>query len=162
MVGCIKGFASLVEKQNPYMVRTHCFLHREVLVSKIEQYELKEAMNQVIEMLNFIKTRPLKSRTFELLCKDMNSHYVRLLLHMEGRWFSKGNLLSRATELQKELLIFFENEELDRFCKYLKKELWMSKIVYFSEIFRHLNSLNSNMQGRNENILIATDKISCF
>ena len=27
MVGCIKGFASLVEKQILYIVRTRCFLH---------------------------------------------------------------------------------------------------------------------------------------
>ena len=27
MVGCIKDFASLVEKHNLYIVRTHCFLH---------------------------------------------------------------------------------------------------------------------------------------
>lgn len=87
-------------------------------------------MNQVIEMVNFIKTRPLKSRIFELLCKDMNSHYVRLLLHTEVRWLSNGNVLSRVIELQKELFIFFENEKLDRFCKYLKNELWMSKIEY--------------------------------
>ena len=68
MVGCIKGFATLVEKQNLYIVRIHCFLHGDVLVSNIEQYELKQATNQVIEMVNFIKTRPLKSRIFELLC----------------------------------------------------------------------------------------------
>ena len=42
---------------------------------------------------------------------------------------------------------FLKNEKLDRFCKYYKNELWMSIIEYFSEIFRHLNSLNSNMQG---------------
>ena len=30
MVGCVKGFASLVENQNLYIVRTHCFLHRDV------------------------------------------------------------------------------------------------------------------------------------
>ena len=64
MVGSVKGFASLVEKQNPNIVRTHCFLHREVLVSKITQNELKEVLNQVIEMVNFIKTRPLKCRIF--------------------------------------------------------------------------------------------------
>ena len=32
VVGCIKGFASLVKKQNLYIVRTHCFLHRDALV----------------------------------------------------------------------------------------------------------------------------------
>ena len=91
----------------------------------------------------------------------MNSHYVCLLLHTEVRWLSKGNVLSRVIELQKELN-FFENEKLDRFCKYLKNELLMSKIEYLSEIFRHLNNLNSKTLGRNENIFTATDKISCF
>ena len=162
MVGSVKGFASLVEKQNPNIVRTHCFLHREVLVSKITQNELKEVLNQMIEMVNFIKTRPMKSRIFELLCKDMDSQHVRLLLHTEVRWLSKGKVLSRVNELQKELIIFFENEKIDRFCKYLKNELWMSKIEYLSEIFGYLNSLNSNMQGRNENILTATDKLVAF
>ena len=38
----------------------------------------------------------------------------------------------------------------------------MSKIEYLSEIFRHGNSLNSNMQGRNENILTATNKLVVF
>ena len=57
-----------------------------MLVSNIEQYGLKEATNQVIEMVNFIKTWPLKSRIFEILFKDMNSRYVLLLLHTEGRW----------------------------------------------------------------------------
>ena len=38
----------------------------------------------------------------------------------------------------------------------------MSKTEYLSEIFRHLNSLNSNMQDRNENILMARDKLIAF
>ena len=69
MVGSVKGFASLVEKQNANIVRTHCFLHREVLFSKITQNELNEVLSHVIEMVNFIKTRPTKSRVFELLFK---------------------------------------------------------------------------------------------
>ena len=38
----------------------------------------------------------------------------------------------------------------------------MSKIEYLSEIFGHLNGLTSNMQGRNENISTATDKLVAF
>ena len=64
MIGCIKGFASIAEKQYPYIVRTHGFLHREVLVSKIEQYKLKEAMNQVIEMVNFYENSALEVKNF--------------------------------------------------------------------------------------------------
>ena len=38
----------------------------------------------------------------------------------------------------------------------------MPKIGYLTAMFGHLNNLNSNMQGRNENIFTATDKFkSC-
>ena len=38
----------------------------------------------------------------------------------------------------------------------------MSKIEYLSEIFRHLNSLNSNMQGRNETFSQQQIKLVAF
>jgi len=55
MVGSIKGFVSLVKKRNPTFVRTQCFIHREVLIAKIAQNELKEVLSEVIEIVNFIK-----------------------------------------------------------------------------------------------------------
>ena len=36
---------------------------------------------------------------------------------------------------------------------------WMSKLEYLTKIFSQLNNTNSNMQGRNENILTSTDKL---
>ena len=90
MVSFIKSFVSLVAKRNPTIVRTHYFLHKEVLVAKIAQYELKEVLSEVIELVNFIKTCKVKSRIFELICKDMDYQYVRLLLLTGVRWLSKG------------------------------------------------------------------------
>ena len=49
------------------------FLHKEVLVAKIAQNEVKEVLSEVIELVNFIKTCTVKSRIFELICKDMDS-----------------------------------------------------------------------------------------
>ena len=162
MVGCINGFASLAQKENPNLVRTHCFLHREVLVSKVSQENLKQVLHQVVEIVNYIKSRPIKSRLFEVLCKSMYSQHVRLLMHTDVRWLSKGKVLTRVHELQKESIVFFDKEKNEEFCKYLRCEFWMAKIEYLTEIFGQLNIANSSMQGRNENILTSTDKLVAF
>ena len=159
MVGCIKGFASLAQKESPNLVRTHCFLHREVLVSKVSQENLKQVLHKVVEIVNYIKSRPIKSRLFEELCKSMDSQHVRLLMQTDVRWLSKGKVLSRVHELLKKLIVFFDKEKHERFCKYLRCELWMAKMEYLTEIFGQLNIVNSSIQGRNENILTSTDKL---
>ena len=88
------------------------------------------------------------------LCSFTISHGSKMVMKRERTISS--NWASERTSY------FFKNEKPDRFCKYHKNELWMSKIECLSEIFRHVNSLNSNMQGRNENILTATDKLVAF
>ena len=99
MVGCIKGFASLAQKENPNLVRTHCFLHREVLVSKVSQENLKQVLHQVVEIVNYIKSKPIKSRLFEELCKSIDSQHVRLLMHTDVRWRVRGAPWSAANRL---------------------------------------------------------------
>ena len=44
MIGSLKGFVSLVQRENSNVVQTYCFLHRKVLVSKTIPY----ALNQVL------------------------------------------------------------------------------------------------------------------
>jgi len=133
-----------------------------VLVAKIAQNELKEMLSEVIELVNLIKTCTVKSRIFELICKDMDSQDVRLLLHTGVRWLSKGKVLSRVHELQNELLTFCGTEGHEWFCKYLRNDLWLSWLEYLTEIFGQLNRLKSSVQGRNENILTSTDKLIAF
>ena len=87
-----------------------------MLVAKIAQNELKEMLSEVIELVNLIKTCTVKSRIFELICKDMDSQDVRLLLHTGVRWLSKGKVLSRVHELQNEPLTFCGSEGHERFC----------------------------------------------
>jgi len=65
--------------------------------------------------VNLIKTRPVKSRIFELICKDMDSQHVRLLLHIEVRWLSKGKVVSRVHELQNSLLTFLRQKGMSNF-----------------------------------------------
>ena len=51
-------------------------------------------LKEVIKMVNYIKARPLKSRLFTKLCKEMEANYENLLLHTEARWLSRGKALS--------------------------------------------------------------------
>uniref|UniRef100_A0A0L8G4L0 Uncharacterized protein n=1 Tax=Octopus bimaculoides TaxID=37653 RepID=A0A0L8G4L0_OCTBM len=117
MICSIKGFVSLIQQRNPNVI-----------------LELK----QVVEMVNYIKSRPLKGCLFEQICIDM----VLRLIH----------------ELQKNCLHFFKEVKHERLLEYLQ----FSKLEYLTEIFAQLNSVNTIMQSRNENILTSTDKLVSF
>lgn len=60
MVGCTKGFVSRPKERNPDMILTQCFLHREALVAKTLPADLVPVLDNVVRMVNFVKSRPLK------------------------------------------------------------------------------------------------------
>ncbi|XP_050066484.1 zinc finger BED domain-containing protein 5-like [Aphis gossypii] len=45
---------------------------------------------------------------------------------------------------------------------FLGDEEWWTKLSFLTDLFEHLNKLNSSMQGRDENILTSSDKIMAF
>ena len=59
MVGLIKRFVSLVKKVYSAIISTHCFLYREVLIEKTLNLDLKQVLEKVIEMVNYIKIRKI-------------------------------------------------------------------------------------------------------
>ena len=71
-------------------------------------------LKEVIEMVNYIKARLLKSLLFTKLCKEMEANYENLLLHTEARWLSRGKALSRVYEL-KEMLAFLVLKDKENF-----------------------------------------------
>lgn len=162
MIGSIKGFVTLVKEKNPAVITTHCFIHREVLVFKTVGPDLKAVLDKIVCMVNFIKQRPLQSRIFAKLCKDIGKAHTTLLLHTEVRWLSRGKVLARVFELREELLIFFKSINKDEFCNCLEDSVWQMKLAYLSDIYVHLNALNTSMQGPKENILTSTDKLLAF
>ena len=85
MIRSVKGFVSLARRENPEIIITHCFLHREVLVWKILGSELKAVLDVVVKMVNYIKNKSLKSRLSPKLCQEMGANYANLLFHTEAR-----------------------------------------------------------------------------
>ena len=157
MTGCLKGFVSLVKK-NKASVTTHCFLHREALVAKTIEVDMKTVLNQAVKMVNYVRQRPLKSRIFAKLCKSMESAHISLIQSScILRWLSRGNVLSRIYELRDNYSFFSLKKNLIEFSDSLRDESWCSKLAYLADIIQQLNKVNTNMQGRTENILSSTD-----
>jgi hypothetical protein len=95
MSGCYSGLQALIRGKAPDAVWTHCIIHREAAASQNLSVDLNEVLQTVINVVNFIKTRPHKARFFSKMCQDMEAEYTSLLYYTTTRWLSRGNVLSR-------------------------------------------------------------------
>ena len=101
MLDSQSGFHKKVKKLAPEIKSyfTHCFIHRYVLASKTLPTALKNVLDLMVKIVNFIKARSLNTRQFKELSKDMNAMRETLLLHTVVRWPSKGNILNCVYEM---------------------------------------------------------------
>ncbi|XP_065664413.1 SCAN domain-containing protein 3-like [Hydra vulgaris] len=112
-----RHFALQIDESTDISGKAHIL--GESMVSKTLPVALKPVLDKVVNMVNFIKSRPLKIRVFKNLCISMEAKYESLLLHTEVKWLSRGNVLLRFLELKDELMTFFQNENMDDFVEYL-------------------------------------------
>jgi hypothetical protein len=87
---------------------------------------------------------------------------VTLLQHTEVRRLSRGKVLTRVFELQEELLLFFKDNNKASFSDFLEDTKWLLKLAYLADVYQHFNTLNTSMQGPNENILTSAYKFLAF
>ena len=161
MTGTINGFVTLAKEKNPNVKWTHCIIHREALASKRMSLRLHDFLNCSIKVINFIKSRPLNSRLFCLLCEKMEAKHTQLLLHTEVRWLSRGRILNRLFKLRTEVGMF-RKEHYFPYSELFENVGWLAKLCYLTEIFDKLDEVNVGLQGKGTNILILHDKISGF
>uniref|UniRef100_K7FJM3 Zinc finger BED-type containing 5 n=1 Tax=Pelodiscus sinensis TaxID=13735 RepID=K7FJM3_PELSI len=154
MVGTVAGAKNVA----PNCTSSHCILHRHALVVKNISPSLKNVLDEAVQIINYIKTRPLQSRLFKIMSEDMGSQHTALLLHTEVRRLSRGKVLVRLFELRHELsanLMDHKFQLSDRLTDFL----WLSRAAYLADIFTKLNEVNLSLQGKNVNIFNAKDKI---
>ena len=85
----------------------HCMIHREALVAWELNPELGDTVDIVTKVMNFIKTRPSKSRVFQELCAEMNAEHGSLLFYCSSRWLSLGKSFEQVYKLVNKLQAFF-------------------------------------------------------
>lgn len=128
MTGKIRGFITNASEKNPNIKTLHCFLHREAVMMKSLPNELLSVLQEVVKIVNYIKSRPLNSRLFNAVCQEMGADHQSLLFHTEVRWLSRGKVLSRIYELKNETQTFLEAQGSD-FASLFRKEEWVAKLA---------------------------------
>ena len=94
MMGGQRGFKGFVKRENPSIQVDHCSIHRYSLASKTLPASLKAVFEDVVRIVNFIKSKDLNSRIFKQFCNEMGQSYEVLLYHTEVRWLSRGRVVS--------------------------------------------------------------------
>ena len=110
ILGRKSGFQSYVKAVSPGIIFTHYFIHRFALCAKVLPPELLSCLQQIVKIVNFVKTSALNTRLFARLCADLGSDHTCLLFHTEVRWLSLGNMTRRVFELMNEFLNFMKKE----------------------------------------------------
>nr|XP_034838509.1 zinc finger BED domain-containing protein 5-like [Maniola hyperantus] len=163
MIGKVKGTVSRIKTVAQNCTSSHCILHRHALAVKRVPSDLKQVLDQAVQIVNFVKTRPLQSRLFKKTCEDMKSQHQSLLLHTEVRWLSRGRVLNRLYELRDELKVFLQTLPSPASASYLellRDERWLMRLAYLADIFDKLNTVSSSLQGRMITIFTVSDKVS--
>ncbi|XP_064414928.1 zinc finger BED domain-containing protein 5-like [Latimeria chalumnae] len=106
MTGWHSGLVTRVQKVASIAAWNHCMIHRQALAVKKMPEELSDVLSVAVKVVNFIKSQPVNSRIFAILCEEMGTNAKHLLLHAEVRWLSRGKVLTRLCELCEEVRIF--------------------------------------------------------
>lgn len=158
MVGKTASAVSRIKEIAKNCSSSHCILHRHALAIKKMPIPLKNVLDEAVKIINFVKSRPLSTRLFTILCEDMGSVHKSILFHTEVRWLSRGKTLVRLLELRNELHFFF-TDHLFNLQHKLTDKIWLFRLSYLADIFTKLNEVNLPIQGKMTTVFTANDKI---
>ncbi|GBN69232.1 General transcription factor II-I repeat domain-containing protein 2A [Araneus ventricosus] len=119
-------------------------------------------MAVVTKIVNLISSQALNKRKFDALLDEVNSVYNGLLMHNNVRWLSRGNVLQRFVECLEEIRLFLQNEGGIEQYPQLLDVMWLSKLMFFTDICQRVNELNVKLQGTNKTIIVMIDLIRSF
>ncbi|XP_025203226.1 zinc finger BED domain-containing protein 5-like [Melanaphis sacchari] len=138
----------------------HCIIHQQMLCSKVGTSDLKELSEQVNKIINFIVARDMHKRQFKKILNDVNCEYDTLLLCNNVRWLSRATSLERFVNCLDEIRLFLHDNKTE--FKELYNTEWLVKLMFFTDLTLHLNTLNKKLQGRGKTIKVMFGLIKGF
>ena len=91
---------------------------------------LQKVLDEMIQIVEFIKAGALNSRFFKKLFMDLDSEHLVLLYHTQTRWLSKGNVIRRFFELKDELKEFCQLKNKMMYYSLLEDKEWILSLAY--------------------------------
>lgn len=73
MTGLKTGFQAEVWQTSLHMNFAFCVIDREALASRDREPELFSVLEELVKIMNFIKTCPLNTRLFAVLCEEVQA-----------------------------------------------------------------------------------------
>ncbi|KAK0155945.1 General transcription factor II-I repeat domain-containing protein 2 [Merluccius polli] len=162
MVGKRAGLTALVsDKVREFggsVLKYHCILHQEQLCAK--SIGLKNVMQDVVAIVNNIRSKALSHRQFKALLDEMDAQYGDMLYHQEVRWLSRGKVLRRFFELREEIGAFQATKKNN--IQVPSDKHWISNLAFLVDITELLNILNLQLQGKDQIISQLYDHVRAF
>uniref|UniRef100_UPI00358F626F zinc finger BED domain-containing protein 5-like n=1 Tax=Myxine glutinosa TaxID=7769 RepID=UPI00358F626F len=122
----------------------------------------EDVLEQVITIVNYVKSSALNSRLFKQLCTEMDSEHKNLLYYTKVRWLSKANVVARVFELREEMQSFLQMQEKHKLEASFHEKLWVFHLAYLVDIFDQLSRLNLKLQGKGTTIIQFIGILSAF
>lgn len=161
MTGAQIGFVKLFENHVEHpIIGFHCIIHQQMLFSKIGTSDLKELSEQVHKIINFIVACDMHKRQFKTILNYVNCEYVTLLMYNNVRWLSRAISLDRFVNCLDEIRLFLHDNKTE--FKELYNTKWLTKLMFFTDVTLHLNTLNKKLQGRGKTIEVMFGLIKAF
>lgn len=165
MVGKEKGLVKRIKEKNAGLLSYQCIIHQTALCGKLSD-TLKEVMDNLIKLINFMRSRSaLQHRQFKVFLTECNSTYSDLLQHNNVRWLSKGEVIDRFWQIKPEVATFLQNlntSEAIKHLEFLANEQSMLALAFLKDILKHLNALNTELQGNGKLICDLIQSVSSF
>ncbi|XP_029341145.1 SCAN domain-containing protein 3-like [Acyrthosiphon pisum] len=105
------------------------------------------------------KVKELEIKLNGTLCKENEEEFNRLFLHTEVRWLSKGACFNMFWNLFDFVLEFLEEKDVKLKDRLL---LFKSDVAYMNDLFAKFNSINSQLQSDELNLITSKSVISAF
>ena len=92
----------------------------------------------------------------------MNSYHENLLFCTNVCWLSKGKEVRRVYELREEIRLFLQTQNKKSLLSVWSVDRNEFRLTYFVDIFKQLNTLNLEFQGKRCFIIDFVEKIKSF